>query len=112
MPVRFGNYTKILITLCLILSVGLLEGEAQTRKKKRTRRTSKPAVAKPVITNPTVAPPETTTGAAAANTGDVKIISTADPNAATTTESSDLPGWKPKVTTPAQTPPAQDQQDM
>jgi DNA repair exonuclease SbcCD ATPase subunit len=69
-------------------------------------------VAKPVITNPTVAPPETTTGAAAANTGDVKIISTSDPNAATTTESSDLPGWKPKVTTPAQTPPAQDQQDM
>jgi predicted nucleic acid-binding Zn-ribbon protein len=93
MPVRFGSYCKILITLCLILTIGLIEGEAQTRKKKRTRRTSKPAVAKPVITNPTVAPP-----AGAATTGDVKIISTAEPGATESTEQ--LQGWKPKVTTP------------
>jgi chromosome segregation ATPase len=103
MPVRFGNYTKILITVCLILSVGLLEGEAQTRKKKRTRRTRKPAVARPVITNPTIAPPTTTgsttatTGAATATTGDVKIISESN------TESTEqLQGWKPKVTAPEQ----------
>ena len=75
-----------------------------------------PAAAKPVITNPTVAPPDTT-GAAAKNPGDVKIISTADSNNAATnsTESSDLQGWKPKVTAPAQAAPAQatpDQQDM
>ena len=105
MPVRLGSYTKILITVCLILTVGLLEGEAQTRKKKRTRRTSKPAVARPVITNPTIAPPTTTgsttatTGAANATTGDVKIISESSQN----TESTDqLQGWKPKVTAPEQ----------
>ena len=73
MPVRFRSYCKILISLSLILTFCLIEGEAQTRRKKRTRRTAtKPAVAKPVITNPPIAPPAT------AASGDVKIISTAD----------------------------------
>jgi chromosome segregation ATPase len=110
MPVRFGNYTKILITICLILTVGLLQGEAQTRKKKRTRRTAKPAPARPVITNPTIAP-ATTTGATTATTGaspnattgDVKIISESSQN----TESGEqLQGWKPKATAPEQQPSA------
>jgi hypothetical protein len=102
MPVRVGSYSKILITVCLILTVGLVAAEAQTKKKKRTRHTTKPAAAKPVITNPTIAPPATTTGDTATTTGDVKIISTADANNTTTTpESGDqLQGWKPKVTTP------------
>lgn len=102
MPVRFGSYSKILIAVCLVLTLGLL-AEAQTKKKKK-RHTSKPAAAKPVITNPTITPPTTTaTGETAATNGDVKIISTADSNNATTTgnESGDqLQGWKPKVTTP------------
>ena len=90
MPVRLGSYSKILIIVCLVLTVGVINAGAHTRKKKRTRRT-KPAAAKPVITNPTVAPPDTT-GAAATNPGDVKIISTADSNNAATnsTESPDL----------------------
>jgi len=96
MPVRLGNYTKILITVCLVLTVGLLEGEAQTRKKKRTRRTTKPAAARPVITNPTIAPPTGT--AANTATGDVKIISESN-----NTESNEqLQGWKPKATAPEQ----------
>ncbi|HEY8412331.1 MAG TPA: hypothetical protein VIK76_13045 [Pyrinomonadaceae bacterium] len=100
MPIRFGNYTKILITACLILTVGLLDGEAQTRKKKRTRRTRKPAVARPVITNPTIAPATTTTGTATnATTGDVKIISESSTNSDSPEQ---LQGWKPKVTTPEQ----------
>src|SRR6201991_4328106 len=79
MPVRLRNYSKLLIGLCLILTFCLIEGEAQTRKK-RTRRTAKPAVAKPVITNPTIAPATTpaTNTDNVATTGDVKIISTAD----------------------------------
>ena len=78
MPGRFRNYTKIFISLCLILTFCLIEGEAQT-KRKRTRR-SKPAAPKPVITNPTIAPPTSATPTAenAAPAGDVKIISTAD----------------------------------
>jgi len=78
MPVRLKNYSKIFISLCLILTFCLIEGEAQT-KRKRTRRTA-PAAPKPVITNPTIASPaETSTAPAkAATAGDVKIISTAD----------------------------------
>lgn len=79
MPVRLQDYSKILISLCLILTFCLIEGEAQTRKK-RTRRTAKAPVPKPVITNPTIAPPTTPAPAGdnVASTGDVKIISTAD----------------------------------
>jgi uncharacterized phage infection (PIP) family protein YhgE len=108
MPVRIGTYSKILITVCLILTVGLIESEAQTRKKKRTRRTAKPAVAKPVITNPPIAPPSTT--GAATTSGDVKIISTAE-SATTGTEPTEQPqGLKPKVTRPAPSDP-QDMQE-
>src|SRR5215217_7523630 len=72
MPVWIRTYVKFLIAVCLVISFCLIEGEAQTRRKKRTRRTTKPAVARPVITNPPVAPSSET------ETGDVKIISTAD----------------------------------
>ena len=75
MPVRFRNYSKILVSLCLILTFCLIEGEAQTRRK-RTRRAAKPAAPRPVITNPQIAPPTTTENST--KTGDVKIISTAD----------------------------------
>jgi len=72
MGVRFRSYIKFLIATCLVVSFCLVEADAQTRKKRRSRRTTKPAVARPVITNPPIAPAETPA------TGDVKIISTAD----------------------------------
>ena len=75
MPVWFRSYIKFLIAICLVVSFCLVEGEAQTRRKRRSRRTTKPAAARPVITNPPIAPAASTEGAAA---GDVKIISTAD----------------------------------
>ena len=71
MPSRIRSYIKFLVAFCLIVSFCLVEGEAQTRRKKRTRRAT-PAAPRPVITNPTIAPPEGT------QDGDVKIISTAD----------------------------------
>ncbi|HEU4796839.1 MAG TPA: hypothetical protein VFT02_14485 [Pyrinomonadaceae bacterium] len=98
MPVRLNTYTKILVSLGLILSFCLIEGEAQTRRKKRTRRATKPAVARPVITNPTIAPPTATEATATAQekAGDVKIISTAD----ATTEAAETPAAKkPKSAT-------------
>ena len=101
MPVRLRNYSKIFISLCLILTFCLIEGEAQTRRK-RTRRTTRPAAPKPVITNPTIAPPATTQAATPA-TGDVKIISTAD--STTPTEQEPDPEKKPK---PAKTDPEKD----
>ena len=95
MPVRLRNYSKILISLCLILTFCLIEGEAQTRRK-RTRRTTKPAAPKPVITNPTIASPaETQT-----TTGDVKIISTADSTTPTDQEPTSENKPKPAKTEP------------
>lgn len=72
MPVWIRNCLKFLIAACLIVSFCLVEGDAQTRRKKKRRR-SVPAAPKPVITNPTIAPPDGTT-----TPDDVKIISTAD----------------------------------
>ena len=72
MPVWIRKYIKFLIAACLIVSFCVAEGDAQTRRKKKRRR-SVPAAPKPVITNPTIAPPDGTT-----TPDDVKIISTAE----------------------------------
>jgi hypothetical protein len=77
MPVWFRDYTKVLVAACLVLGLCLVEADAQTRKKRRTRRATPPAE-RPVITNPPIAPPDATQTAPSAETGDVKIISTAD----------------------------------
>ena len=74
MPGRIRSYIKFLIAVCLVVSFCVADGDAQTRRKKRVRR-AKPAAPKPVITNPTIAPPDGTQTDA---NGDVKIISTAD----------------------------------
>jgi chromosome segregation ATPase len=99
MPVWIRNYVKVLIAACLVVSFCLVDGSAQTRKKKKRARRSAPAAPKPVITNPTIAPPEETK--TAGETGDVKIISTADQTKESSPEQ--LQGWKPKVTVPAPT---------
>ena len=65
---------SLMIIASLALSFSVI-GSAQT-KKKRSRRASKPAAPKPVITNPPIAPATTSPSTA----GDVKIISTADQN--------------------------------
>ena len=94
MPVRFRSYIKVLIATCLVVSFCLVEADAQSRTKRRTRRATKPAVARPVITNPPIAPPEGTEA-----TGDVKIISTADsaqdPASATEPTKAKTPGALP-----------------
>ena len=100
MPVWFRNYTKVLIAACLVLGFCLAEADAQTRKKRRTRRAT-PPVERPVITNPPIAPSDASQTTPPGDTGDVKIISTAD---ATETD----PAKKPKTET-AET---SDQDDM
>ena len=80
MPSRIRSYIKLLVAFCLIVSFCLVEGEAQTRRKKRTRRATAPAAPRPVITNPTIAPPDATQDETSTS-GDVKIISTADGSA-------------------------------
>lgn len=97
MPVRIRNYIKFLIAACLVVSFCMVEGEGQTRRKKRPRRTT--TAPKPVITNPEIAPPESTK--TPAENGDVKIISTAEGTKDSSSEP--LQGWKPKVTPPERT---------
>ena len=72
MPIRIRNYITFFIAAFLLVGCFLVEADAQT-KRKRTRRTTKTAAPKPVITNPPIAPPTET-----AASGDIKIISTAD----------------------------------
>ena len=105
MPNRLRTYSRIVIGVCLILTFFIMEGDAQTRKKRRTRRPA-PVAPKPVITNPPIAPPAATDKSA---TGDVKIISE-DSNA--NKESENLQGWKPKVTAPEPTEQDQMQQTI
>lgn len=75
---RIRSYIKFLIAVCLVVSFCVAEGDAQKRRKKRSRR-AVPAAPKPVITNPPIAPADATAATETAGTGDdVKIISTAD----------------------------------
>jgi chromosome segregation ATPase len=100
MPVWIRNYIKVLIAACLVVSFCLVEGNAQTKRKKRTRR-SQPAAPKPVITNPAIAPPDATK--TPDEKGGVKIISTDDAAKEKESSSENLQGWKPKVTAPVPT---------
>jgi chromosome segregation ATPase len=86
------NNIKFLIAALLVVSFCFAEADAQTRKKKRSRRATRPAAPQPVITNPPIAPP--------AETGDVKIISTDD--GATSDDASQAK--KPAATTEAPEP--------
>ncbi len=63
------------VTLAVLLcaSIFLVEATAQSTRKRRTRRASKPPVVRPVITNPPITPAETQPGGS-----DVEIVSTAD----------------------------------
>ena len=56
MTSRFRNSTNLLLASFLVLLLCVVNSTAQT-KKKRSSRTRKAPVAKPVITNPDIAPP-------------------------------------------------------
>lgn len=79
MKSRFTRYGVFLLAILIGLSVCLVDAGAQTRRKRRARRVTKPVV-RPVVTNPEIAPPgaEQSTGP-----DGEKIISTTD---ATVTE--------------------------
>lgn len=89
------NYIKFLIAAFLVVSFCLVEADAQTRKKRRSRRVTKPAAAQPVITNPSIAPPTET-----ASSGDVKIISTADSTGTSEDPAQTTEAKKPKTADP------------
>lgn len=109
MPAWFPRYFGFIVAICVVISICVVEGDAQTRRKRRTRRATTPAPARPVITNPPIAPPAATTPATpdeASDNGDVKIISTADGATQEPAEATQ-PG---KATTAKQATPEQDMQ--
>lgn len=57
-----------LVILVVVLGLGFIEADAQTRRKRRSRR-----VPRPVITNPTITSADETTA-----TGEPRVLSTAD----------------------------------
>lgn len=77
---------SIFVGMVLIASMFVVDAGAQSRKKRRSRRTAKP-VAAPVITNPTIAAPTTAENAQ----GDVKVISTADQSNPDSDANSEVP---------------------
>ena len=65
---RFIRQTALLVALLVVIGSAFIDAGAQTRKKRRTRR-----VSRPVITNPVINPPDEQTSAT-----DPKVLSTAD----------------------------------
>jgi DNA repair exonuclease SbcCD ATPase subunit len=89
---RFLRLSALLMSLAMLLSLCLVDASAQSRRKRRSRRT-KPAAARPVVTNPNIAAPGSEQAA-----GDTeKVISTADENQTETEPVTESP--KPKKTT-------------
>src|SRR3989337_1562762 len=72
MKSRFARIALVVLAALFVTDLCLVDADAQSRRKRRARRVTKPPVVRPVITNPPITPPEGEQG------GDVKIVSTAD----------------------------------
>ncbi len=90
---RFVRSVAALVILVVVLGLGFIEADAQTRRKRRSRR-----VPRPVITNPTITPTED-------GTAEPKVISTADE---ATTEGDQVG----ETTKPRKKKPASSEEDM
>lgn len=68
MPNLFIRRSANFLALCLVIGICLVDADAQSSKKRRSRR-----VTRPVITNPAITPPNDENSA-----GEERIVSTAD----------------------------------
>ena len=73
---RFLRQTAFLLSLIVLLSLCVVDGDAQSRRRRRSRRVRRPAVVRPVVTNPAIAAPGSELEAIGPD-GE-RIISTAD----------------------------------
>jgi DNA repair exonuclease SbcCD ATPase subunit len=88
---RFVRPGALFVGLLILISMSLIGADAQTRRKRRSRR-----VARPVVTNPVIAPPG---GEQATESNGEKIISTADENAGDTEQANESSAAKKKRAT-------------
>ena len=73
---RFLRQTAFLLSLIVLLSLCVVDGGAQTRRRRHSRRARRPPVVRPVVTNPAIAAPGSEQEAIGAD-GE-RIISTAE----------------------------------
>ncbi|HEY6119629.1 MAG TPA: hypothetical protein VIV66_06710 [Pyrinomonadaceae bacterium] len=94
MQSRFIRSLLVVVAVLLIATLGVIEGNAQTRRKRRSRRHAKPAAARTVVTNPTISP------AGSEESGDAKIISTAEDSSGSTDQGEAATAKKKNPTDP------------
>jgi hypothetical protein len=83
---RSIRYSAFLLVLLVVFAMCGIDADAQRRRKRRVRRVRRPAVTRPVITNPAIAP----AGSEQSSGGDTeKIISTADQGAGETEQTTE-----------------------
>lgn len=71
---RSIRYSALLLALLFAFSICAIDADAQSRRRRRARRVTRPAVVRPVVTNPEIAPP----GSEAIGPDGERIISTAE----------------------------------
>jgi len=89
---RFLRQTAFLLSLIVIVGLSLVDGSAQSRRRRRSRRVRRPPVVRPVVTNPAIAAP----GSELESIGPdgERIISTADQPANETEQGSEAGSQK------------------
>jgi chromosome segregation ATPase len=91
MQSRYFRLIFLAFAVILTVSLCLVDGQAQSRKR-RSRTKAKPAAPKPVITNPPIVPP-------GEEGSDVKIVSTAEEGSTSSDQSESTSETKPKKKT-------------
>ena len=82
------RYSTFLLALLFVLSVCVIDTDAQSRRKRRARRVRRPPVVRPVVTNPAIAPPGSEQ---AIGPDGERIISTADQSPTELSQAADEP---------------------
>ena len=96
---RFLRKTAFLLGLIVIVGLCMIDGSAQSRRRRRSRRARRPPVVRPVVTNPAIAAP----GSELESIGPdgERIISTADQPTNETEQSSEAGSAKKNSSKPS-----------
>jgi chromosome segregation ATPase len=94
---RFLRQTAFLLSLIVLISLCVIDADAQSRRRRRTRRVRRTPVVRPVVTNPAIAAPGSEQEAIGPD-GE-RIISTVDQNATETEPATEAATPKKSATT-------------
>ncbi len=96
---RFLRQTAFLLGLILVVGLCMIDGSAQSRRRRRSRRVRRPPVVRPIVTNPAIAAP----GSELESIGldGERIISTADQTANETEPATEAGSAKKNASRPS-----------